>query len=106
MNITAEELREKIKNGETMIVDFYATWCGPCKAMAPGFEQIASIKNVEGSPVRLYKYDVDSDMDLTQELEIRSVPTIKAYKSGKNVFSKTGIMMSYEINKLIDDIVE
>lgn len=106
MNITAQELKEKINNGDTIIVDFYAKWCGPCKAMAPSFEQLAKLKNVEGSPVYLYKYDVESDRDFTVECGITSVPTIKAYKAGEPIFSKTGIMMSYELNKLIDEITQ
>lgn len=106
MEITGNELREKIKNGETMIIDFYATWCGPCKAMAPSFEQLAKTKNVDGSPIRLYKYDVESDRDLTLELGITGVPTIKGYKIGEEVYSKTGMMMSYELTKVIDEILK
>jgi thioredoxin 1 len=70
------------------VVDFGATWCGPCQALAPTIEELA--KEYANSNVRITKCDVDESEDLAAEWGITSVPTIMFFKSGKKVDSMLG----------------
>jgi thioredoxin 1 len=102
--ITTKELKEKIENKENFVLDFFATWCGPCKIMLSNLETVNEtlIKESNGSPTfGIYKFDIESDMELTRELGIRSVPTIKVFKEGAESFSGAGVIPSSEVLKLI-----
>ena len=103
--ITTSELREKIKNGENFVLDLYATWCGPCKVMLNNLTKVnESLINESTSTPKydIYKFDIDSDMDFVRELGVRSVPTIKIFKNGNEVFSKAGVMTSNEVLGLLN----
>lgn len=84
--LTTDELKQKLDNGDKVLVDFFATWCGPCKALIPVLESISN--NFAG--VELIKMDVDQNMDLAMELGIRSVPTVVLFEGRKEVFRTTG----------------
>jgi len=102
--LKAEEIKGKIKQGESFVLDLFATWCGPCKVMLRNLEEVNTslIKESNGSPsYNIYKFDVDSDLGFSRELGIRSVPTIKIYKEGKETFSNPGVMMPAEVLKLL-----
>jgi len=102
MEITGNELKEKIEKGEKVIVELYATWCGPCKMLKPIFEKVAS-KNT--TDVQMYTMDVDANRDIANNLGIRSVPTIKSFNLGKEVDNKVGILQENQINELITKLV-
>lgn len=91
MEISTKELREKIKNGEKLLIDFYGTFCGPCKVMKPMFESVSNTLKEEKSDVQLYIFNIENDRELISELGIRSVPTIKGFSGGKEVFSEIGL---------------
>jgi thioredoxin 1 len=93
MEITADQLKQKIQDGESMVVDFMGTWCGPCKVLKPIYESVSH----EMTEVNFYTFDIDSDIDFVKTLGIRGVPTIKAYKSGDEVFSKSGVLQREEL---------
>lgn len=97
MNLTSQQLQEKIKNGEDFVLDCFANWCGPCKAMSPHFDRAAELIKEDMPTVSLYKYDIDSDRNFTASLGIRSVPTIKVYKGGKEIHTQPGMMMTEQI---------
>ena len=63
MEITTEELKQKIKNGEKVLVDFHGIWCGPCQIMKPVFEKIGNQLKSENSEIQLYTMDVDKNKD-------------------------------------------
>ena len=73
--ITAEQLKTKLNNGEKLLVDFYAEWCGPCKSLMPRLE----ILEKEFSHIQFVKVDVDQNQSYMSESGIRSVPTVKIY---------------------------
>jgi len=100
MEITSTELREKIKNGEKVMIDFKALWCGPCKVMLPMFLKAKSMLDEQKSDVQLYVFDVDSDRELVSELGISSVPTIKGFANGEEVFSEIGLKQTNAIIEL------
>jgi thioredoxin 1 len=96
IEITAKELREKINNKESMVVDFYATWCGPCRMLS---EELTKVE----SEYPIYKVDVEEDIDLSTLMGIRSVPAIKYIKEGEVVATTIGLKSSKEINHLITE---
>jgi thioredoxin len=91
MEITSTELKQKIKNGDKLMVDFWATWCGPCSMMKPMFESASQTLKEQNSDVQLYTFDIESDRDFVSELGIRSVPMVKAFSNGEEVFSEVGL---------------
>ena len=103
--LTSEELKQKINSGENFVLDLFATWCGPCKVMLGNLEKVneSLIKESASAPkYDIYKFDIDSDMDFVRELGVRSVPTIKIFKEGTEVFSKAGVMTSNEVLGLLN----
>jgi thioredoxin 1 len=103
--LTTNELREKIKNGENFVLDLYATWCGPCKVMLTNLTKVNESliqESVDAPKYGVYKFDVDTDMEFMQELGIRSVPTIKIFKEGSEVYSRTGVMSPSEVLGLLN----
>ena len=104
--LTTAELKQKISEGENFVLDLFATWCGPCKIMLNNLTKVneSLIKESNGSPVyNIYKYDIDTDKEFVMsELGIRSVPTIKIFKEGKEVFSKAGVMAPNEVMSLLN----
>ena len=92
--ISASDLREKINSKETMLVDFFATWCGPCKVLSEELNKI-------DTEVPIYKVDVEEDVDLSVLMGIRSVPALKFFREGEVVSTTIGLKSSKEINNLI-----
>lgn len=105
MEITAAELKEKIENGEKLIVDFWATWCGPCKTLKPIFDKASLQINESDMGVKMYTVDVDSNRDLAVSLGIRSVPTIKVFNNGQVVDTKVGIIQENEIKQMAQELI-
>lgn len=105
--LTTEQLREKINNKENFVLDLYATWCGPCKIMLFNLEKVSEslIKESVTTPkYQIYKFDIDTDKEfVVSELGIRSVPTIKIFKGGQEIFSKPGLMTAPEVLDLLKD---
>ena len=89
-----------VKNGIS-VVDFWATWCGPCKIMGPIFEEAAG--ELKGK-VSFGKVDVDSNHDLAQKFEVMSIPTTIFFKDGEVVDQEVGVSSKKELIKKIKDI--
>lgn len=102
MEINSVDLQEKIKNGEKVIVEFWAEWCGPCKMMKPIFERVA---NSNTSDVQMYTMNVDLNRDAAAGLGIRSIPTIKVFSGGDVVETKIGALNESQINELIGELI-
>ena len=102
MEITSELLKEKINNGEKLIIDFHAKWCSPCKLMKPWFENIAEQLKTEESTVQLYTMDIEGNMDFVSGLGLRSVPTIKGFSDGQEIFSEVGLKQTNAILEMVD----
>lgn len=78
------------------VVDFYATWCGPCKMFGPIFEEVAKESNIN-----FVKLDVDKSSDIAREYGVMSIPTIILFRNGKEVNRHTGFMSKEEFTSFI-----
>ena len=114
VHLTKTEFLNKVYNYETnpndwkyegdkpCIVDFYATWCGPCKALAPVLEELA--KEYDGK-IYIYKVDVDKEEELAATFGIRSIPTLLWIpKDGKPTVTQ-GAMPKTDLKKMIDEVL-
>lgn len=86
--------KEVIKSDIPVIVDFWATWCGPCKMIAPILEEIA--KEYDGK-IKVAKANVDEQMDLALEYKVEAIPTLFYFKDGKMQAKSVGLMTKNEI---------
>ena len=102
MEITAKELQEKINNGDKIMVDFWASWCGPCRMLKPIFEKVSSENTTE---VQMYTMDVDSNRDMAVSLGIRSVPTIKVFNNGEVVDTKVGLVQEEVLKQITKELI-
>ena len=82
--------KEVLQSSEPVVVDFFAEWCGPCKAMAPALEQVAA--ELKGK-VKVVKLDVDQNPDTTQKYRIQAMPTLMVFKDGKVVEQRVGALV-------------
>ena len=102
-NITKDDFsKEVISSDKTVLVDFYATWCGPCKALAPVLEKIA-----ENHPddVKVFKVNVDEEEKLAIYFGITVVPTVIIFKNGQTASSFVGLRSASEIEKMIEKLL-
>lgn len=105
MEISQEELKTKIENGEKIIVDFWAKFCGPCRAMKPTFEKVAESMRIQNSEVQLYTLDVEENRELAVSLGIRAVPTIKSFSEGKEIGTVMGMQNESQIKDLVSNLI-
>ncbi|KAG8943072.1 hypothetical protein FRC04_003218 [Tulasnella sp. 424] len=85
---SAEEFSTLVNSGKTVFVDFWATWCGPCRMISPVFERISSQLSESGA--EFYKVDVDALPDVAEEWGIRAMPTFLAFKNGQRTGELVG----------------
>ena len=93
-----ENFNDIIKSDALTLVDFFATWCGPCKMMHPVLEQL---KDDLGDSIRIIKLDVDKNEELAMQHRIQSVPTLMLFKKGEVIWRQSGAMRLDDLKKLI-----
>ena len=95
---------ENLINSTTVpvLVDFYATWCGPCKMMHPILE---NVKSRVGDKARIVKINVDEQQALAMQYRIQAVPTLMLFKNGQQVWRQSGVVQSNELVSLIEQYV-
>ena len=89
---------ELVNSAQPVLVDFYADWCGPCKALAPILKDVA--KEVDGK-ARILKIDVDKNQQLAARYQVRGVPTMILFKNGAIVWRAAGVM---DKNSIVGEI--
>jgi thioredoxin reductase (NADPH) len=99
-DITAAEFNDTINDNEIVLVDFWASWCGPCRAFAPTFA-----KSSENHPDIVHaKVDTEAEQQLAAAADIRSIPTLMAFKKGKLVFNQAGALPPAALEDLVQQI--
>ncbi len=90
---------DRLISSDVVLVDFFATWCGPCKMLTPVLEEMAS----DRSSVKIVKVDIDESMDLARQYGIMSVPTLLLFKDGKLISQTTGFMPKNDLENWINE---
>ncbi len=99
VHVTSENYRSEVLDAPgTVLLDFFAVWCGPCRMVAPILEEIAG----ERSDVKVCKIDVDQAPDLAAQFRVSSIPTLVVLKGGKVTAKTVGACPKSEILALID----
>jgi thioredoxin 1 len=89
---TVVVLREKIQSGRAVLVDYHASWCGPCREVPP---LLRRLELVYGEGLDVVEFDIDSDLEFVKEERILGVPTLVLYVGGREVWRESGVW-SYE----------
>lgn len=95
------KFNEVINSHPVVLVDFYADWCGPCKAMSP---ELTKLKNYYGDKLKLVKINTEKNQKLATKFAIRSIPTLVLYKDGAQVARKSGGMMLPDLKKFVGSL--
>lgn len=96
--ITEKEFDEKIKSG-VVLIDFFATWCGPCRMLTPILEEVSD--KLDGK-VSFYKVDVDEDEELARKFGVMMIPTLVIFKDGKQVEKKVGLIQADDLQEMLE----
>ena len=99
-HINQDEFEKEVLNEEgVVVVDFFATWCGPCKMLAPVFEDLG---NEMKDSAKFVKVDIDQSMDIARKFMISTVPTMMIFKDGKPVETMVGFMPKAVIKSKVE----
>ena len=99
LKITSDNFETVLNSEKTVLIDFYADWCGPCRMVSPIVDEIAE----ERDDILVCKVNVDDEQELAEKFEVYSIPTLVVMKNGKVITSSTGARPKAQILALIDN---
>ena len=103
INVTDENFdNEVLKSSKPIIVDFWAEWCGPCKAIAPSLEELSEEMS---NKLKVVKINVDENPSTSQAYSIRSIPALMIFKDGEKVSEKMGALPKSALVSWINDTI-
>jgi thioredoxin 1 len=94
------KFQELIQSDTPVLIDFHATWCGPCKTLAP---IIKEVKSEFGDKLTVFKVDVDKNQSLANKMQIKGVPTMVLYFKGKQVWRQSGVVPKSQLVQIIQE---
>lgn len=98
LNVTSTNFEEEVlKSEKTVIIDFYADWCGPCKMFSPIIESVAK----KNENIKVVKVNVDEAQDLAIKYQVASIPTVVVIKNGEVANRSVGLMSESELLELV-----
>ncbi len=95
--LTSADFEQAVKGNEIALFDFFATWCGPCKAFSPIFDKVAD----ENRDIFFGKIDIDKNQDLANAANVQAVPTLMIVKKGHVIYQEAGALREADLNDLI-----
>lgn len=87
-----------INSHDTVMVDFFAEWCGPCKMLAPNLK---AMKEQLGDAVKVVKIDVDKNPSIAAQFQVRGVPTLLLFKNGQQVWRQSGLLQPQQLIDIV-----
>ncbi len=102
IELNNQNFQNTIESNKVVLVDFWATWCGPCRMLAPTIEQIA--QEYEGKAV-IAKVDVDQNVEIAKQFGIMSIPTLFSFKDGQVTQKMIGLSQKSEITSVLDTLI-
>ena len=91
-----------IQSDKPVLIDFYATWCGPCKMMPP---VLTELKSRVGDAAKILKIDVDKHQRIAQKYNVRGVPTLIIFQNGTVKWRKSGVIQANELEKALQPLI-
>jgi thioredoxin 1 len=89
-----------IQSETPVLVDFFATWCGPCQMLSPILKQV---KDSLGSKVSIIKIDVDKNQPIASQFQVRGVPTLILFQNGKQLWRQSGVLSKEDLIQIISE---
>lgn len=97
-----ETFQNLIHSDKPVLVDFHATWCGPCKQMAP---ELVKFARANADKLRVVKVDVDKNQQASMQYQIQGVPTLILFKNGKVLWRQSGAMSAHQMDNFIKPLL-
>ncbi|MBE8214778.1 MAG: thioredoxin [Endozoicomonadaceae bacterium] len=98
--VTDETFEDKVLNSNGLVlIDFWADWCGPCKAIAPILEQVS---DHFGDKLSIYKLNIDNSPEIAAKFKVRGIPTLILFKNGESESSKMGLLSKSDLITFVD----
>ena len=100
--LNKDSFKDAVENNEILIVDFWATWCGPCKSFAPIYEKVAQ----ENTDIAFAKVNTEEEQELSGYFNVRSIPTLMIFREQVLLFSQPGALPESSLNEIIGKVKE
>ena len=97
-----EKFEDVINSSSPVLVDFFATWCGPCQMMHPILEELHGMMD---GKARIIKVDIDKNQELAQKYQVRSVPTLMVFKNGQIEWRQSGVTQADTLAQVLNQYV-
>ncbi len=97
------KFQELINGNKPVLIDFFATWCGPCQALAP---ILIDVKEALGDGVNIIKIDVDKNQEIAAHFQVKGVPTMMLFQNGKMLWRQSGVVSKNEIVSVVKQKVD